>query len=105
MPRSDPAAASAGPVPVSGLFEAHLYVSDLAFSVVFYRDVVGLPLALETPERRAALFWTGRAGDSMLGLWSSGSAPWGRPARAAQSLSGMSRSEPPSRTSSSPASG
>jgi lactoylglutathione lyase len=77
MPRSDPVAASAGPVPVSGLFEAHLSVSDLASSVVFYRDVVGLSLALEMPKRRAAFFWTGQAGDSMLGLWPPGSAPLG----------------------------
>ena len=43
-------------VPVGGLFEAHLTVSDLSRSVAFYRDVVGLPLALEAPERGAAFF-------------------------------------------------
>jgi lactoylglutathione lyase len=64
-------------VPVSGLFETHLTVSDLARSVTFYRDVVGLPLALELPERGAAFFWVGGPGEAMLGLWSLGSAPMG----------------------------
>jgi lactoylglutathione lyase len=60
---------------VTGLFEAHLTVSDMARSVAFYRDVVGLPLALELPERGAAFFWIGGPGEAMLGLWSLGSAP------------------------------
>ncbi len=38
---------------VRGLFESHLTVSDLSRSVAFYRDVVGLPVALEVPERGA----------------------------------------------------
>jgi lactoylglutathione lyase len=66
-----------GPVPVTGLFETHLTVSDLSRSVVFYRDVVGLSLALETPERDATFFWIGGPGEAMLGLWSVGSAPIG----------------------------
>jgi lactoylglutathione lyase len=60
---------------VRGLFETHLTVSDLQRSVAFYRDVVGLPVALELPERGAALHWIGNAGRAMLGLWSIGSAP------------------------------
>ena len=64
-------------VPVRRLFESHLTVSDLQRSVTFYRDLVGLPLALELPEREAAFFWVGEAGDSLLGLWSLGSAPLG----------------------------
>jgi lactoylglutathione lyase len=59
----------------TGLFEAHLTVSDMARSVAFYRDVVGLPLALELPERSAAFFWIGGPGEAMLGLWGLGSAP------------------------------
>src|SRR6267142_2051066 len=59
----------------SSLFEAHLTVSDMDRSVAFYRDVVGLPLALRLPERGAAFFWIGDHGESMLGLWSLGSAP------------------------------
>src|SRR5438132_8587045 len=42
------------PTPVLGLFEAHLTVHDLQQSIRFYREVVGLPLALEIPQRRAA---------------------------------------------------
>lgn len=58
-----------------GLFETHLTVSDLDRSVTFSRDVVGLPLALQVPERGAAFLWTGGRGEAMLGLWSLGSAP------------------------------
>jgi lactoylglutathione lyase len=43
-------------VPVRGLFETHLTVSDLGRAVAFYRDVVGLAVALELPERGAAFF-------------------------------------------------
>jgi lactoylglutathione lyase len=64
-------------VPVGGLFETHLTVSDLGRSVAFYREVVGLPLALEVPERAAAFFWIGGPGEAMLGVWSLGSAPMG----------------------------
>ncbi len=61
----------------TGLFEAHLSVSELGRSIAFYRDVVGLPLALDLPERGAAFFWIGGPGEAMLGLWSLGSAPMG----------------------------
>jgi lactoylglutathione lyase len=61
----------------TGLFETHLTVADLERSIAFYRDVVGLPLALELPDRGAAFFWIGGAGKAMLGLWSLGSAPMG----------------------------
>jgi lactoylglutathione lyase len=62
---------------VRGLFETHLTVADLSRSVAFYRDVVGLRVALEVPERGAAFHWIGQAGQAMLGLWSIGSAPMG----------------------------
>jgi lactoylglutathione lyase len=62
---------------VRGLFETHLTVSDLERSVGFYRDIVGLPVAREVPERNVAFFWVGEPGRSMLGLWSLGSAPLG----------------------------
>ena len=65
------------PVPVGGLFETHLTVSDLGRSVAFYRDVVGLSVALEDTERGAAFLWIGEPGEAMLGLWSLGSAPIG----------------------------
>ena len=62
-------------VPVKGLFEAHLTVSDLERSIAFYGDVVGLELAHRVPERHAAFFWLGGAGKTMLGLWSIHSSP------------------------------
>jgi lactoylglutathione lyase len=71
------ARAPAPHVPVRGLFETHLTVSDMERAVAFYRDVVGLSVALELPERGAAFFWIGGAGQAMLGLWSLGSAPMG----------------------------
>jgi lactoylglutathione lyase len=64
-------------IPVRGLFETHLTVRDMGRAVAFYRDVVGLPLALELRERGAAFFWIGGRGEAMLGLWSLGSAPLG----------------------------
>jgi lactoylglutathione lyase len=59
-------------MPVLGLFETHLTVRDVQRSVGFYRDVVGLDLALELPERDAAFLWIGGRGRSMLGLWGIG---------------------------------
>lgn len=68
-------------VPLVGLFEAHLTVSNLQRSINFYRDVVGLKLAVEVSDRSAAFFWIGNlscsARHSMLGLWSVGTAPLG----------------------------
>ena len=64
---------TAGPTPVRGLFETHLTVADVARSTAFYRDVVGLPLALDLPERNAAFLWIGEPGRAMLGLWGIGS--------------------------------
>ena len=61
---------------VTGLFEAHLTVSDLRRSLAFYRDILGLPLASEFPERQAAFCWIGAPGRAMLGLWET-SAPVG----------------------------
>jgi lactoylglutathione lyase len=66
-------------VPVHGLFETHLTVSDLQRSIAFYRDIVGLRLASEISGRNAAFFWIGNSSystrRSMLGLWSLGTAP------------------------------
>jgi GNAT superfamily N-acetyltransferase len=53
----------------TGLFEAHLTVSDLDRSIEFYRDVVGLPLALVLEERGAAFLWIRGPGKAILGLW------------------------------------
>jgi lactoylglutathione lyase len=72
---------------VTRLFEAHLTVSDLDRAIAFYRDVVGLPVALQLPERGAAFHWIGDPGESMLGLWSLGSAPMGLSLHVAFSVS------------------
>ena len=53
---------------VRGLFETHLTVSDLQRSVVFYRDVVGLPVALELPERGATFHWIGKAASNQAAI-------------------------------------
>jgi lactoylglutathione lyase len=63
----------AAPVPIRGLFETHLTVRDVPSAVAFYRDVVGLPPALDLPERNAAFMWIGEPGQAMLGLWGIGS--------------------------------
>jgi lactoylglutathione lyase len=62
-------------VPIRGLFEAHLTVSDLERSIAFYRDVLGLPLAHRVPARQAAFFWVPASERAMLGLWSIGTSP------------------------------
>jgi catechol 2,3-dioxygenase-like lactoylglutathione lyase family enzyme len=63
------------PIPIEALFETHLTVADLERSIAFYRDVVGLELAHQVPERGAAFFWVGQGRQSMLGLWSIRSSP------------------------------
>jgi len=60
---------------ISGLFEAHLTVADLPRSIDFFRNIIGLDLAHEVPERHAAFFWIGGRGKTMLGLWSVHSSP------------------------------
>ena len=60
------------------LYETHIPVSDLARSVQFYQEIVGLELAYEQPERGIAFMWVGRPEGGMLGLWGPG-APYGWP--------------------------
>jgi lactoylglutathione lyase len=62
-------------VPIRGLFEAHLTVSDLDRSIGFCRDVLGLKLAHRIPERQVAFFWVPTSDRAMLGLWSIGTSP------------------------------
>lgn len=64
-------------VPVRGLFETHLTVSNLERSIDFYHNILGLELALQVSERNAAFFWIGDSRHSMLGLWSLGTVPLG----------------------------
>jgi catechol 2,3-dioxygenase-like lactoylglutathione lyase family enzyme len=56
------------------LFEAHLHVTDLRRAMEFYGEVLGLELGLHERPRKAAFFWIGRSGTSMLGLWEQ--PPW-----------------------------
>lgn len=58
------------------LYETHLPVSNLAASVVFYRDVVGLTPAFSQPERGVEFLWIEKSAVGMLGLWAPGSL-WG----------------------------
>ncbi len=60
---------------ISGIYETHLPVSDLARATAFYRDVIGLTLAAEFPARGIVFFWVGGPDQGMLGLWSGPSSP------------------------------
>ena len=62
-------------IPVRGLFETHLTVSDLERSIAFYGGPLGLELAHRVPDRKVAFYWLGVSGNSMLGLWEVGSTP------------------------------
>jgi lactoylglutathione lyase len=62
-------------IPIRGLFETHLTVSDLQRSMSFFGGTLGLELAGAFPKRKAAFYWIGKAGESMLGLWETGTAP------------------------------
>ncbi len=76
LPNPKATLASIPPMPtIQGLYETHVTVSDLATSVAFYRDVVGLELATILPERACAFFWIDDKRLGMLGLWQTGTAP------------------------------
>src|SRR3954454_6618392 len=62
-------------IAIGALFESHLTVSDLERSMAFYGGALGLEKAHVDPERRAAFYWLGGPGKSMLGLWEVGTAP------------------------------
>lgn len=62
-------------IPIRDLFETHLTVSDLDRSMKFYGETLGLELAQVFPERKVAFYWIGGSGNSMLGLWETGSSP------------------------------
>ncbi|MEP1329134.1 VOC family protein [Pseudophaeobacter sp.] len=62
---------------ITGLYETHLPVTDLARARAFYQDILGLPLARHLPARRVAFLWVGSPESAMLGLWETGSAPLG----------------------------
>jgi lactoylglutathione lyase len=54
---------------ILGLFETHLAVADLDRACRFYGETLGLELGVYDQERRVALYWVGRRGEAMLGLW------------------------------------
>ena len=62
-------------IPVRGLFETHLTVSDLERSIAFYGGALGLDLAHRDTDRKAAFYWMGGRGEAMLGLWEVGASP------------------------------
>jgi lactoylglutathione lyase len=62
-------------IPVRGLFEAHLPLANLDRSMEFYGEAIGLERAQLFQERRVAFYWLGGRGETMLGLWETGSAP------------------------------
>ena len=61
--------------PIHDLFESHLTVADLQRSMTFFSETLGLELAEVFEDRRAAFYWIGGRGNSMLGLWEVGSGP------------------------------
>ncbi len=62
-------------IPVRGLFETHLTVSDLERSIAFYGGALGLDLAHRDANRKAAFYWMGGRGEAMFGLWEVGASP------------------------------
>ena len=62
-------------IPIRDLFETHLTVTDLARSMRFYSETLGLELARVFPERKVAFYWIGAPGNAMLGLWETGTGP------------------------------
>ena len=60
---------------IQELFETHLTVANLDRAMEFYGRVLGLQLASIVPQRRAAFYWLGGQGKSMLGLWEAGTGP------------------------------
>jgi lactoylglutathione lyase len=60
------------------LFEAHLTVSNLDASLMFYCGQVGFDLAYVLPGRQAAFLWIGGRGRTMLGLWVTADSEWMR---------------------------
>jgi len=62
-------------IPILDLFETHLTVADVQRSMSFYGETLGLKLAQVFPDRKGAFYWIGNVGESMLGLWETGSAP------------------------------
>jgi catechol 2,3-dioxygenase-like lactoylglutathione lyase family enzyme len=54
---------------IQGLYETHLYVENLEYSIEFYSQILGLKQCRFEADRRAAFFWIGEDKQAMLGLW------------------------------------
>jgi lactoylglutathione lyase len=54
---------------IKGLFETHIYVKDLARSIDFYSNTLGLTQCHYEEERKIAFFWIGKPKEAMLGIW------------------------------------
>lgn len=54
---------------IQGLYETHIQVRDLAKSVAFYTEVLGLRVAHRDPTRPIVFLWIGSGKEYMLGLW------------------------------------
>ncbi len=54
---------------IKGLFETHIYVEDLARSIDFYSNTLGLTQCHYEEERKIAFFWIGKPKEAMLGIW------------------------------------
>jgi lactoylglutathione lyase len=54
---------------IKGLFETHLFVSNLNASVEFYKNTLGLELCRKEDDRKVAFFWIGQPQSYMLGIW------------------------------------
>jgi len=54
---------------IKGLFETHIFVEDLARSIDFYSNVLGLIQCHYEEERKIAFFWIGKPKEAMLGIW------------------------------------
>ncbi|HKW25483.1 MAG TPA: VOC family protein [Terriglobales bacterium] len=57
-----------------GVFETHVQVKNLENAMRFYGDILGLELGFTVTESRAALYWVGGRGKTMLGVWEK--PPW-----------------------------
>jgi lactoylglutathione lyase len=62
-------------IPIRDLFESHLTVSNLERSMDFYGSTLGLAVARFDARLKAAFYWIGEPGNSMLGLWEARAAP------------------------------
>ncbi|MDX1351253.1 MAG: VOC family protein [Putridiphycobacter sp.] len=54
---------------IKGIFETHLYVSDLDRAIDYYIQILDLELAHIERDRSAAFFWINKPKYAMLGLW------------------------------------